>query len=103
MTKDEFVMEYRRLQSEHAAAPPNQGCVEVIDCQGCVDCVFCRGCHRCFHSRYSERCVDSSQLTHCVECHKYHGGERPPHGRGDPGRGVNVDERHKASEWMRRK
>ncbi len=39
----------------------------------------------------------------CVECHKYHGGERPPHGRGDPGRGVNVDERHKANEWMRRK
>ncbi len=37
----------------------------------------------------------------CVECHKYHGGERPPHGRGDPGRGVPADQRHKAGEWMR--
>jgi hypothetical protein len=38
----------------------------------------------------------------CAACHKYHGGQRPPHGRGDPGRGVPVDQRHKGGEWMRR-
>ena len=37
----------------------------------------------------------------CAECHRYHGGERPPHGRGDPRRGVPVDKRHKAGGWMR--
>jgi hypothetical protein len=36
----------------------------------------------------------------CAECHRYHGGGRLPHGRGDPGRGVPVNERHKAAEWM---
>jgi hypothetical protein len=36
----------------------------------------------------------------CAECHRYHGGDQPPHGRGDPVRGVPVEKRHKGGEWM---
>ena len=38
----------------------------------------------------------------CAECHRYHGGDRPPHGRGDPARGVPEDQRHDSRTWMRK-
>ena len=36
----------------------------------------------------------------CSACHRYHGGDLPPHGRGEPARGVPPLERHDLSEWM---
>lgn len=36
----------------------------------------------------------------CGECHRYHGGDLPPHGRGEPARGVPDPQRQRSSEWM---
>jgi hypothetical protein len=68
VTKDEFLVEYRRLVDEYVSRGANVGCVECHGCSGCTDCVFCRDCVRCYRSRYSIDCSESLLLTHCQGC-----------------------------------
>jgi len=80
-----------RLVTNQAGVKPGlDGPQPMID-----DIDTCRQCHA-----PATKWGTAGARHDCAECHRYHGGGRPPHGRGDPGRGVPVDERHKAGEWM---
>jgi hypothetical protein len=55
-------------------------------------------CRRC-HTPTTARGVAGARHD-CAECHRYHGGDLPPHGRGAIERGVPVDRNREAMDWI---
>ena len=81
----------RLIASESDQKPPLDDPAPIID-----DIQKCQQCHA------PKTPSGAAGARHdCAECHRYHGGERPPHGRGDPARGLPVDQRHEAKRWIR--
>jgi hypothetical protein len=82
----------RLVTSEAGVKPPLDHPAPIID-----DIEKCQQCHA------PTTAWGTAGARHdCAECHRYHGGDRPPHGRGDPARGVPDERRIESREWMLR-
>jgi Zn finger protein HypA/HybF involved in hydrogenase expression len=80
----------RLISADTEGKPPLDDPTPIID-----DVEKCQQCHA---PRSQFRTAGARH--DCAECHRYHGGGRGPHGRGDPRRGVPSDDRHDARAWM---
>jgi predicted CXXCH cytochrome family protein len=82
--------EQERLESTSHGKPPLDDRRPILP-----DIDNCRRCHA------PKTASGTSGARHdCAECHRYHAGDRPPHGRGANERGVPGERRLPGVEWI---